>query len=67
MPNNSPFSSMNSPTNQNSYIDSISSATNLTVIWEVMGLGIALTILSSFIALITIMRYEPLKILSNRS
>ena len=74
-PNNQPggnkqdrtFAGMESPVNQNSYIDSISSATNLTVIWEVMGVGIALTILSSFIALITIMRYEPLKILSSRS
>ena len=61
------FDAMESPINQASYIDSISSATNLTVILEVMGVGIALTILSSIIALITIMRYEPLRILSSRS
>lgn len=50
-----------------SYVDSISSATNFTVILQLAIVGIVLTIISSLAALITIMRYEPLKILSSRS
>ena len=50
-----------------SYVNSVSNATNLTVILELIGVGIFLTILSSLAALVTIMRYEPLKILSNRA
>lgn len=50
-----------------SYIDSISSATNLTVVLQLIGVGILLTIISGLAALISIMRYEPLKILSSRS
>lgn len=50
-----------------SYVDSISSATNITVILQLVAVGILLTIISSLAALISIMRYEPLKILSSRS
>ncbi|MFQ9984886.1 MAG: ABC transporter permease [Lachnospiraceae bacterium] len=50
-----------------SYVNSVSSATNLTVILQLVGVGILLTIISSLAALISIMRYEPLKILSSRS
>lgn len=50
-----------------SYIDSVASATDLTVVAQLMGVGILLTILSSGAAIITITRYEPLKILSSRS
>ena len=49
------------------YIDSVSSATNFKVILELIGVGIFLTIIASAAAMITIMRYEPLKILSSRS
>lgn len=49
------------------YVDSVSGATNLTVILEMILVGIILTILSGLAAMVTIMRYEPLKILSNRS
>lgn len=49
------------------YIDSVSSATNFMVILELIGVGIFLTIIASAAAMITIMRYEPLKILSSRS
>ena len=45
------------------YIDSVSSATNLVVILELMAVGLFLTLA----AMISIMRYEPLKILSNRT
>ena len=50
-----------------SYIESVSSATNLVVILELIGVGLFLTIVSSLAAMVTIMRYEPLKILSNRT
>lgn len=50
-----------------SYVDSVSSATNLTVLLQLVGVGVLLTIVSSLAALISIMRYEPLKILSSRS
>lgn len=49
------------------YVDSISSATNITVILQLIFIGILLTIISSLAALVSIMRYEPLKILSSRS
>ncbi len=49
------------------YVDSVSSATNLMVILELALVGLFLTLIASLAALISIMRYEPLKILSNRS
>ncbi len=48
------------------YVDSVSYATDLTVVLELLGVGLLLTILSSLTALICILRYEPLQILSNR-
>lgn len=48
------------------YVSSISSATDMQVILEMMGIGILLTLISGCTALIFIMRYDPLKILSNR-
>ncbi len=49
------------------YIDSVASATDLTVVLQLVGVGILLTIVSSLAAIITITRYEPLKILSSRT
>ncbi|MCH5298954.1 MAG: ABC transporter permease [Ruminococcus sp.] len=49
------------------YVDTVSSATNLIVVLELICVGLFLTIAASLAALISIMRYEPLKILSNRS
>ncbi|MGN0460280.1 MAG: ABC transporter permease [Ruminococcus sp.] len=49
-----------------SYVDSISSATDLTVILQLMLMGLALTIISSLASVIFVGRYEPLKILSQR-
>ena len=57
---------MNQKTEVN-YIDSVSSATDFTVIIQLVLVGLLLTIISSLAALITIMRYEPLKILSSRT
>ncbi|MCD7774837.1 MAG: ABC transporter permease [Clostridiales bacterium] len=49
------------------YVTSVSSATNIYVILELILVGLFLTLISSLAALISIMRYEPLKILSSRS
>ena len=49
------------------YMSDISASVNMTVIIELFGVGILLTMLSSMTAVIFVMRYEPLKILSNRS
>ena len=48
------------------YISEVSSATNFTVILQLMGIGIILTLISSCAAVIFVLRYEPLKILTNR-
>lgn len=48
------------------YVTEVTSATNITVLLQLLGLGILLTIVASGASVIFIMRYEPLKILSNR-
>lgn len=55
------------PSGPAAYIDSVTSATDLTVVAQLVGVGILLTILSSAAAIVTITRYEPLKILASRS
>lgn len=48
------------------YITQVSSATDFTVLLELLGIGILLTLIASIASVLFIMRYEPLKILSNR-
>lgn len=48
------------------YISEVSYSTNLVVILQLIGVGILLTLVSSLAATLFIMRYEPLKILTNR-
>ena len=48
------------------YIASITKATDINVILKMVGVGVILTFISSLSAVLFIMRYEPLKILSNR-
>lgn len=48
------------------YIDSVSFATDVKVLLEMIGIGILLTIVSGGTALVFIMRYDPLKILNSR-
>lgn len=48
------------------YISSVSSAVNVTVLVQLMGIFLMLTVVSSAASTVFIMRYEPLKILSNR-
>lgn len=50
-----------------SYVSSVQSATNLTVVLELLGIGVLLTLLSSLVAVVFILRYEPLKILTSRT
>lgn len=49
-----------------SYIKEIQSATNINVVIQLAGVAMLLTIVSGGIAVLRILRYEPLKILSNR-
>lgn len=49
------------------YVSDINASTDMVVIGELMGIGILLTLLSSCAAVIFILRYEPLKILSERT
>lgn len=47
-----------------SYVTEVSSATDFTVVLQLLAIGLGLTLLSSLAAVSSIMRYEPLKILS---
>jgi putative ABC transport system permease protein len=51
---------------ENSYVTEVSSAMNLTVLLQMMGICILLTLISGAVSMMFIMRYEPLKILANR-
>ncbi|MDD2371579.1 MAG: ABC transporter permease [Firmicutes bacterium] len=49
------------------YLDNINASIDLSVTAQLMGIGVLLTIVSSLGAMIFIVRFEPLKILSNRN
>lgn len=49
------------------YISSINSTVNITVIAQLLLIAVGLTVLSSLVAIIFVMRYEPLQILADRS
>ena len=48
------------------YISNVTSATDFTVLMQLLGIGIVLTLVASVVSIIFITRYEPLRILSNR-
>lgn len=48
------------------YITEISSATDFTVILQMLGIALVLTLIAGAASMLFIMRYEPLRILSNR-
>ena len=50
-----------------SYLDSIDAAVDVKILGELIGIGIALTAVSSLAGIVFVLRYDPLKILSNRS
>ena len=59
-----PFESMLSGATD--YIKKVYSAMNLTVVVEMIGVGLLLTLIASAASVLFIMRYDPLKILANR-
>ena len=48
------------------YITEVDSAMNLTVVFQMIGVGLILTLVASAASVLFIMRYDPLKILANR-
>ena len=48
------------------YITEVDSAMNLTVVLQMIGVGLLLTLSASAVSVLFIMRYDPLKILANR-
>ena len=48
------------------YITEVDSAMNLTVVFQMIGVGHLLTLIASAASVLFIMRYDPLKILANR-
>ena len=48
------------------YITEVDSAMNLTVVFQMIGVGLLLTLIASAASMLFIMRYDPLKILANR-
>ena len=48
------------------YITEVDSAMNLTVVFQMLGVGLLLTLVASAASVMFIMRYDPLKILANR-
>lgn len=48
------------------YISEIDSAMNLTVVWQMLGIGLLLSLFAGAVSILFVMRYDPLKILANR-
>ncbi len=48
------------------YISEINSAMNLTVVMQMLGIAVLLTLIAGAASVMFVMRYEPLKILANR-
>lgn len=48
------------------YISEINSAMNLTVVLQMLGIAVLLTLIAGTVSILFVMRYEPLKILANR-
>ena len=48
------------------YIAEVDSAMNLTVVFQMIGVGLLLTLVASAASVLFVMRYDPLKILANR-
>ncbi|MGN1117618.1 MAG: FtsX-like permease family protein, partial [Acutalibacteraceae bacterium] len=48
------------------YVTQISSAMNLTVVWQMLLIAVLLTLSGAAVSMLFVMRYDPLKILANR-
>lgn len=53
-------------TNKPEYLDSLNTTTDLSVLLSLMAISILLTLAVSSVGMISVLRYEPLKILSER-
>lgn len=53
-------------TNRPEYLDSLNTTTGLSVLLSLMAVSILLTLAASSVGMISVLRYEPLKILSER-
>jgi len=49
------------------YLDKINATINISILGELILIGIVLTVISSLAGIIFVLRYEPLKILANRA
>ncbi len=49
------------------YVDTIETSLDIVMLLQLMGLGVLLSIVASVIGLVSILRYDPLKILSERA
>ncbi len=49
------------------YLDQINATVNFSILVQLIIIGIILTLISSFAAVVFVMRYEPLEILANRT
>lgn len=61
-----PFANIFGSDAENSYVTEISSAMNLTVVFQMLLIAVLLTLVSGAVSMLFVMRYEPLKILANR-
>lgn len=70
MPNSTPGGFMDSIFGEESfaanYITEINSATDMSVVLQMLGIALLLTLVSGAVSMMFVMRYDPLKILSNR-
>ncbi len=51
---------------ENAYVTEISSAMDITVMLQMLGIAVLLTLVAGSVSMLFVMRYEPLKILANR-
>ena len=63
---NKAFPNLFGGTSETNYVTEISSAMNFTVVLQMLGIAILLVLVSGMVAVMFVMRYEPLKILANR-
>ena len=52
--------------NAANYVSEINSAMNLTVVVQMLGIAVLLTLVAGAVSMLFVMRYEPIKILANR-
>lgn len=63
---NMPFANLFGGNSETNYVTSVSSAMNFTVVLQMLGIAVLLTLVAGMVSMLFVMRYEPLKILANR-